>query len=99
MNEPISLTQRKAEQAINHYLQATLRTYLILKKKGKDELANALLVAGSAHADFCLEAAGIRKTYMKVSCPRCRRLLSSAFDIISVKGSGRCLSCDHIEGD
>lgn len=92
-------TQVKVEQAVDRYLQATLKTYFQFKKKKRDGLADAILAYGSSYAYLCLEAAGIRRTYSRLRCPRCRQLKSSNPDAIAIQNSGMCLECEHIECD
>lgn len=54
---------RQINNLVNKSLQDTLKTYFILKQKGRDKLANAVLSYGSTMADFLITNSGLRKTY------------------------------------
>ena len=93
MMNKLSITSE--EIAINGLLQLTLKTYFALKRKGKGDLATTVLRIGSRNAILRMEQAGIKSH--KVFCPKCKKQIKEEVEFVNE--TGRCLRCDHLEGD
>jgi len=85
------------EAEINRFLQLTLKTYLQLKKQGRDKLARMVLRVGSETAEIRMKQLGI-KPY-KVYCPKCRKQIKNGLGVEFVNDIGMCYMCDHLESD
>lgn len=85
------------EQELNKYLLDGLRLYQLYERKGKRELAEAVLRLTSKVAEQVILVEGYHKE--KFSCPQCGRIVTEGNHQAFVKQTGRCLNCDHVEGD
>ncbi len=82
------------EKEINESLYGALQIYLMLRKKGKGELAIKFLRLASNLAELNLKLAGI-KNY-KVYCPLCEEQLTNGNEIEFFNQVGQCATCDKI---
>lgn len=89
------------EEQINEYLVKSLRVYNIYKDTDP-KMATQILQQTSRIANLQLMLARfynlISQTH-KVYCPICKEQLKDGLNIQFMKTTGRCILCDHVEGE